>query len=82
MSQDITYIKQELKPCEEVDSPYDIKIGDKVKYITIQNGDEYFHDGGTYSKMGDNKIFLKDGSRTIIVPLIYQNEGRIFWRFF
>ena len=34
MSQDIRYIKQQLKTCEEVDSPYDIKIGDHVKYIT------------------------------------------------
>ena len=33
MSQDIRHIKQQLKICEEVDSPYDINIGDHVKYI-------------------------------------------------
>ena len=40
MSQDISYIKKELKVCEEVDSPYDIKIGQHVKYITLTEGDE------------------------------------------
>ena len=75
MSQDISYIKQELKVCEEVDSPYDIKNGQHVKYITITDGDEYFHEGGIYSKMGDNIIILKEGSKTITVPLIYQNKG-------
>ena len=75
MSQDISYIKQELKGCEEVDSPYDIKKGQHVKYITITDGDEYFHEGGIYSKMGDNFIILKNGTKPITVPLIYQNKG-------
>ena len=75
MSQDIKYIKEELKICEEVESPYDIKIGKHVKYITITDGDEYFHDGGKYLKMGDNKIILKDGSKLINVPLIYKDKG-------
>ena len=75
MSQDIAYIKQELKVCSEVESPYDIKKGQTVKYITLTEGDEYFHEGGTYTHMGDNKIFLKKDTKTIIVPLIYQDKG-------
>ena len=75
MSQDISYIKRELKECEEVDSPYDIKIGQHVKYITLTDGDEYFHEGGIYTKMGDNKIFLKNGTKTITVHLIYHEKG-------
>jgi len=75
MSQDISYIKQELKGCEEVDSPYDITIGQFVKYITLTDGDEYFHGGGIYTRMGDNKIFLKNGSTLMNVPLIYQDKG-------
>ena len=42
MSQDISYIKNELKVCEEVDSPYDIKKGQHVKYITINPNDPFF----------------------------------------
>lgn len=81
MSQDISYIKNQLKNCEELDSPYDIKIGDKVKYITIKNGEEYFFDGGIYVKMGDNKIVLKVNSKYEYVPLIQQNkEGFIVYR--
>jgi hypothetical protein len=81
MSQDLTYIKNQLKVCDEVESPYDIKIGNKVKYITIKNGEEYFFDGGTYVKMGDNKIVLKVNSNYEYVPLIQQNkEGFTVYR--
>ena len=81
MSQDLTYIRNQLKVCDEVDSPYDIKIGDKVKYITIKNGEEYFEGGGKYVKMGDNKIVLKVDSKYEYVPLIQQNkEGFIVYR--
>ena len=75
MSQDLSYIKKQLEGCEEVDSIYDIKIGQIVKYITIKNNEEYFFDGGNYVKMGDNKIVLKIGSKYEYVPLIHYNKG-------
>lgn len=75
MSQDLKYIKKKLENCEEVDSIYDIKLGQKVKYITIKNNEEYFFDGGTYVKMGDNKIILKDGSKYDYVSLVHYNKG-------
>ena len=75
MSQDLGYIKKQLEGCEEVDSIYDIKIGQIVKYITIKNNEEYFFDGGNYVKMGDNKIVLKIGSKYEYVPLIHYNKG-------
>lgn len=74
MSQDLTEIKKQLKNCEEVDTIYDIKIGQKVKYITIKNGDEYFYEGGEYVKMGDNKIVLKNNSKYEYVPLVIHNK--------
>ena len=81
MSQDIRYIKQQLKTCEEVDSPYDIKIGDHVKYITLKDESEFFYEGGTYLRMGDNKITLKDGSKYIYVPLVFKKDnGYILYR--
>lgn len=81
MSQDISYIKKELKVCEEVDSIYDLKIGQHVKYITVKEGDEFFYEGGKYVKMGDNKIILKVGSKYEYIPLIHHNkEGYTVYR--
>jgi len=74
MSQDISYIKKELKLCEEVDSIYDLTIGQHVKYITVKEGDEFFYEGGKYVKMGDNKITLKVGSKYEYIPLIHHNK--------
>lgn len=74
MSQDLTEIKKQLKNCEEVDTIYDIKIGQHVKYITTKNGDEYFYEGGEYVKMGDNKIVLKKNSKYEYVSLIHHNK--------
>tara|TARA_Y100000996_G_C22423873_1_gene602643 strand:- start:59 stop:502 length:444 start_codon:yes stop_codon:yes gene_type:complete len=58
MSQDISFIQEELKGFIEVDSPFDLKIGNIVKYITIKDDKEYFYTGGKYLRMGDNKIYL------------------------
>ena len=46
MSQDIKHIREQLKSCEEVDSPYDIRIGQRVKYITLEDASELFYEGG------------------------------------
>ena len=59
MSQDLTFIRNELKGFKDIDSPFDIKKGKCVKYITIKDGEEYFYTGGKYKRMGDNKIFLE-----------------------
>ena len=74
MSQDLTYIRNKLKTCEEVDSPFDIKIGQTVRYITLKNGEEYFFDGGEYIKMGDNKITLKVNSNYEHIQLVHHNK--------
>ena len=43
MSQDIQFIKKILSTCEEIDSIFDIKKGDIVRYITIDDGSEFFY---------------------------------------
>ena len=81
MSQDIAFIKKTLQNHEEVDSPYDLIIGDHVKYITLKGDDEYFYMGGEYKGMGDNIIFLKDKGKRITVPLVYvDKEGHILYK--
>ena len=75
------YIRQQLKEYEEVDSPFEIQKGDSVKYITIQDEDEYFYDGGLYERMGDNKIVLMNDKKVIYIPLIYRNvNGEILYK--
>ena len=81
MSQDIAFIKKTLQNHEEVDSPYDLTIGDHVKYITLKGEDEYFYMGGEYKGMGDNIMFLKDKGKNIKVPLVYvDKEGNILYK--
>ena len=69
MSQDLTFIRNELKGFKEIDSPFDIKKGKCVKYITIKDGEEYFYTGGKYKRMGDNKIFLEAKPASCILKI-------------
>lgn len=81
MSQDLSYIKNKLKDCEEVDSPFEIKKGDIVRYITIHNGSEFFYEGGKYLNMLDNKISLKGDDGLKKVPItILNSEGDILYK--
>lgn len=81
MSQDLDFIKKNLKNCEEIDSYQDLELGKHIKYITIKGNDEYFYTGGIYKRLGDNKIFLKHGGRSWSVPLTYKNkEGEIIYK--
>ena len=43
MSQNIKDIQKSLSSCEEVDSPYDLIIGNHIKYITLNDEEEYFY---------------------------------------
>ena len=71
MSQNISFIKKELKNCEEINSPYELILNNIVKYITIKNDEEFFYIS-TYLRMGDNKIFVKnDKGKIDPVQLIY-----------
>uniref|UniRef100_A0A6C0F675 Uncharacterized protein n=1 Tax=viral metagenome TaxID=1070528 RepID=A0A6C0F675_9ZZZZ len=82
MSQDISYIRNELNGFYEIESVYDINIGDIVKYITIDINDdeEYFHDGGKYIRMGDNVIYVDNGKITP-VPIKHLNpDGSLIYK--
>jgi hypothetical protein len=81
MSQDLEFIRSELKNCEEIETYQDLVLGNHVKYITIKDNDEYFYTGGIYKRLGDNKIFLKHGGSTRSVPLTYKNkEGEVIYK--
>ena len=79
MSQDIQYIRQQLKSCEEVESPYDIKIGKHVKYITLEDESEFFYEGGNYANCKSEKFLC---CATITVCAVHQADfqmGRSRW---
>ena len=69
MTQDINYIRNALKGFYEVKSIYDIRKGNIVKYITIDNEkeEEIFSDGGKFIKMGDNKMYIDNGKLTFVL---------------
>lgn len=81
MSQDLSFIKQELTNCEEFTSPFDIDINSYVKYITLKDKQEYFYTGGTYVGMNDNKIILKTEKTKLYIPLTIKHpDGTILYK--
>ena len=85
MSQDIEYIKAQIKNCEELEDLFELKRGDKVKYITLVKGSEYFYDGGEYVKMIDNAVCIKCNGKIENVTISYfTKEGKPLYnsRFF
>ncbi len=82
MTQNLLFIKKELKNCEEIESPYDLIQNQVVKYITLKDEQEYFYTGGMYQRMGDNKIFIKnDKGSTKHVTLVYPDKlGNLLYR--
>lgn len=81
MSQDLSFIKQELANCEEFSSPFDIEINARVKYITLKDKQEYFYTGGSYVGMSDNKIILQTEKTKLYVPLTLKHpDGTILYK--
>ena len=85
MSQDLEYIKAQIKNCEELEDLFELKRGDKVKYITLVKGSEYFYDGGEYVRMIDNAVCIKcKGKIENVTISYYTKEGKPLYnsRFF
>jgi hypothetical protein len=75
MSQDLKYIKNELENCEEIEDLFELTKGEIVKYITLENGSEFFYDGGEYIKMIDNAVCIQCGKTMKKVTINYFNKG-------
>jgi hypothetical protein len=79
--QDINEIKKELIGFEEIELPYQLNHNCYIKYITLENDQEFFFTGGYYLKMGLDKIILKKNNHIISVPTVYQNKcGEVLYR--
>lgn len=78
---DLNIIRQSLKDCEEITTPFKFPKKCWIKYITIKGEDEAFYEGGIFQRMGNQKIFLKNGKSTMQVPTcIKSDEGEIIYR--
>ncbi len=81
MSTDLNYIRLSLKNCEEISLPYKFPKHCWVKYITINGDDEAFYEGGIFNGLGNQKIFLKNGSSKMTIPTyIKSDDGEIIYR--
>ena len=81
MSTDLNYIRLSLKNCEEISLPYKFPKQCWVKYITIKGDDEAFYEGGIFNGLGNQKIFLKNGSSKMTIPTcIKSDDGEIIYR--
>tara|TARA_B100000214_G_scaffold375479_1_gene362043 strand:- start:3053 stop:3448 length:396 start_codon:yes stop_codon:yes gene_type:complete len=74
MSQDLKYIKKKLENCEEIEDLFELKRGDRVKYITLDKGSEFFYDGGEYIRMIDNALCIQCGNQNKNVTISYFNK--------
>ena len=78
---DVDVIREKLKDYVEVEDVFDLKSNCYVKYITLEEGEEQFFEGGKYVKMGNNKIMLNKGIINRNVPIVYKRkDGHIYYR--
>lgn len=78
---DIKTINNELKQYEEIEIPYIFKNGINIKYITAINNEEVFSNGGEFVKMGNEKIFLRNGPYIWSVPTkLRDNNSNIIYK--
>ena len=78
---DLTLIRESLKGCEEIMTPFKIERGTRLKYITVKGGDEAFYEGGIFNGTGNRVIFIKEGNNIKRVPTCIRNDdGEILYR--
>jgi hypothetical protein len=79
---DISEIRKILKDYVEVELPYDFKIGEDIKYITLDKNtnSEFFFNGGEYVKVGNELIYLQNGpSNWSIKTKLRDDDNNIYY---
>lgn len=71
----IKYIQNELKNCEEITPPFNIKPKQRIKYITRSNGVEKFFTGGNFVKLGNERIVLSKGNSQWSFPTKIRDDN-------
>ena len=79
---DISEIRKILKDYVEIELPYDFKIGEDIKYITLDKytNSEMFYNGGEYVKSGNELIYLQNGpSNWSIKTKLRDDDNNIYY---
>jgi len=73
---DLSTIREELKGYEEVEMPYDFIVNSHIKYVTLEDdtNSEAFYMGGSFIKMGNERVFLQNGPSTWQVPVKVRDD--------
>ena len=74
---DISTIREELKDYIEVEMPYNFVENSHVKYSTLEEdtNSEAFYMGGTFLKMGNEKVYLQSGPATWNIPVKVRDDN-------
>ena len=71
----IEYIRRELKNCEEITPPFNIKPKQRIKYITHCKGKEQFFTGGQFVRLGNERIVLSKGNSQWSFPTKIRDDN-------
>tara|TARA_Y100000591_G_C21499527_1_gene529203 strand:- start:109 stop:507 length:399 start_codon:yes stop_codon:yes gene_type:complete len=71
----IEYIRKELKNCEEITPPFNIKPKQRIKYITHCKGKEQFFTGGQFVRLGNERIVLSKGNSQWSFPTKIRDDN-------
>ena len=71
---DIDTIRNELIGFEEIEMPYIFKEDVLIKYITAIDNQEVFSKGGCFVRLGNEKIFLRNGPHNWQVPIKIRDD--------
>ena len=71
---DIDTIRKELIGFVEIDMPYIFKEDVLIKYITAIDNQEVFSKGGCFVRLGNEKIFLRNGPHNWQVPIKIRDD--------
>ena len=74
MSQDLSFIRNELINYIEVELPYQFMKHCPIKYITLKNDEEYFYKGGKFIIEGNDSLLITNNARTWSVPTCQRNK--------
>jgi chromosome segregation ATPase len=74
MSQDLSFIRNELIDYIEVKLPYQFMKNCPIKYITLKNEEEYFYKGGEFITEGNDSLLITNKARSWHVPTCYRNK--------
>ena len=71
---DINTIRKELIGFEEIELPHIFKEDVLIKYITAIDNEEVFSKGGKFVRLGNEKIFLRNGPHSWYVPIKIRDD--------